>query len=266
VALHWHSDILKQKIWLRLFGPLQRWLIRRADAIVGTTPVYVQHSLFLRHVQDKTVYITIGIDEVSANEEDIMQIKKPYAGKKIIFSMGRLVEYKGHEYLIKAAQYLNDDHVIWIGGAGPLKNKLQQLIDEQGLAQKVKLIGFIPDNEVAAYFMACDVFVLSSIWKTEAFGIVQIEAMSCGKPVVATRIEESGVSWVNEDGVSGYNVEAQNAEALAEAIRKLLSDPQRYKECSTGARQRYETMFTRQKMIDGCLKLYNDLLETGSDG
>jgi rhamnosyl/mannosyltransferase len=101
---------------------------------------------------------------------------------------------------------------------------------------------------------------MSSIWKTEAFGIVQIEAMSCGKPVVATCIEESGVSWVNEDGVSGYNVEPQNAGALAEAIVKVVSDSQRYAELSAGARQRYETIFTQKNMVDRCLKLYNDLL------
>jgi rhamnosyl/mannosyltransferase len=268
VVLHWHSDILKQKTLLKLYGPLQRWLIKRADVIVGTTPVYIQQSPFLQQVQDKTTCILIGIDELKAAKEDVVRIKEQWAGKKIIFSIGRLVEYKGYEYLINAARYLNNDYVILIGGCGPLKNELQRLIDEQELTEKVKLMGFIPDNEeVAAYFMACDVFVLSSIWKTEAFGVVQIEAMSCGKPVVATRIEGSGVSWVNEEGVSGYNVEPQNAEALAGAIRKLLSDSQLYAAFSARARQRYETLFTQQKMIDSCLKLYNNLLDrTEADG
>ncbi|MDR1527490.1 MAG: glycosyltransferase [Dysgonamonadaceae bacterium] len=263
VVLHWHSDILRQKALLKLYRPLQRWMIGRADVIVGTTPVYVQQSPFLQQVQDKTTYILIGIDEVKVEEDAVIRIKEQYAGKKMIFSMGRLVEYKGYEYLIKAARYLHEDYVICIGGSGPLKDDLKQIIDSQGLNKRVKLIGFIPENEVAAHFMACDVFVLSSIWKTEAFGIVQIEAMSCGKPVVATCIEGSGVSWVNKDGVSGYNVEPQNAEALAEAIRKLLSDSQLYAKFSAGARQRYETLFTQQKMIDNCLKLYNDLLENG---
>jgi rhamnosyl/mannosyltransferase len=177
-----------------------------------------------------------------------------------------MVEYKGYEYLIKAAQYLSDDHVILIGGGGPLKNQLQQLIDTLGVNGKVELMGFVSDEERVACFMACDVFALSSIWKTEAFGIVQIEAMSCGKPVVATCIEGSGVSWVNADGVSGYNVEPQNAEALAEAIRKLLSDPQQYAGFSKRARARYETMFTQEKMIDNCLKLYEEVLRTKQNG
>ena len=263
VVLHWHSDIVKQKVLLRLYALLQRWLIKRADVIAGTSPVYVQHSSFLKHVQDKVTHIPIGIDRMIVDPDRVSQIKEQYAGKKIVFSLGRLVEYKGYEYLIKAARYLDDNYIILIGGGGPLKDGLQQLIDSQGVSGKVKLIGFVPDDEeVAAYFMACDVFCLSSIWKTEAFGIVQIEAMSCGKPVIATCVEESGVSWVNADGVSGYNVEPENAEALAGAIKRIFSDPMRYAELSAGASQRYEAMFTREKMVDKCLNLYNDLLKT----
>ena len=262
VVLHWHSDILKQKALLRLYGPLQRWLIKRADVIVGTSPVYVQQSPFLSQVQDKLADMPIGINDLVTEPDLVARIREQYAGKKIIFSLGRLVEYKGYEYLIKAAQYLEDNHIILIGGGGPLKNELQQLIDALGVSGKVKLLGFIPDDkDTAAYFKACDLFCLSSIWKTEAFGIVQIEAMSCGKPVVATRIEGSGVSWVNADGVSGYNVEPENAEALAGAIGKILSDSQRYAELSAGARQRYETMFTQEKMVDKCLELYNGMLK-----
>ena len=261
VILHWHSDILKQKMLLRLYKPLQNWLIRRADVIVGTTPVYVKQSPFLKQVQHKITHIPIGINELDIESDSVTQIKERYPGRKIIFSLGRLVEYKGFEYLIEAAKYLNDDYIILIGGDGHLKGKLEQQIEEQGVGGKVELLGFIPDNkEIAAYFMACDVFCMSSIWKTEAFGIVQIEAMSCGKPIVATRIAESGVSWVNDDGVSGYNVETEDAEALAEAIKRILSDPQQYATLSAGARRRYETMFTREKMVDQCVSLYHDLL------
>jgi rhamnosyl/mannosyltransferase len=260
VVLHWHSDILKQQILLKLYGPLQRWLIERADVIVGTTPVYVQLSPFLQQVQDKVTSIAIGVKPLKAKPDQTNRIREQYAGKKIIFSLGRLVEYKGYEYLIKAARYMDDDYMVLIGGSGPLKIELQRLIDELGVNKKVELLGFVPAEDLAAYFMACDVFCLSSIWKTEAFGIVQIEAMSCGKPVVTTRIAGSGVDWVNANGISGYNVEPQNPEALAKAVRELLSDSQQYAKFSARARVRYQTMFTQQKMVDSCLKLYNDIL------
>lgn len=260
VVLHWHSDILKQKTLLKFYTPLQRWLIRRADVIVGTTPVYVGASPFLQAVQHKVTAIPIGVPMVLPNEEAVMKIRRQYGEKKIILSIGRLVEYKGYEYLIKAAGYLSDDYVILIGGGGPLRDELQNLIDKEGVSGKVKLIGFIPDEELPGYFGACDLFCLSSIWKTEAFAIVQIEAMSCGKPIVATKIKGSGVSWVNSDGISGLNVEPQDEKALAGAIVRILSDKVYYKQLASGAYRRYETMFTREKMVNTCLELYKDLL------
>lgn len=158
VVLHWHSDILKQKMLLRLYTPLQNWLLRRAKVIVGTTPVYVKESPFLENIQRKVTSIPIGIDEMKPIPERVAQIKERYAGKKIIFSLGRLVEYKGYEYLIQAARRLTDDYVILIGGRGPLQEYLQALIDELGVADRVKLLGFIEDDDLPDYFGACDLF------------------------------------------------------------------------------------------------------------
>lgn len=260
VVVHWHSDILKQKQLLKLYRPLQNWLLRRAEVIVGTTPTYVRESPHLRNVQEKTVVIPIGIDELKPDAGQVDRVRKEYPGKKIIFAVGRLVGYKGFEYLIKAARLLGDDCVVLIGGKGALQEKLEALIREEGVANRVKLLGFVGNEELPDYFGACDLFCLSSIWKTEAFAIVQVEAMSCGKPVIATKIPESGVSWVNADGVSGVNVEPENADALANAIREVLSDKQRYGQLAVGARQRYETMFTKELMVEHCLELYRTLL------
>ena len=261
VVLHWHSDILKQKMLLKLYSPLQNWLLRRAKVIVGTTPVYVQESPFLENIQRKVISVPIGIDEMKPVPGRVAQIKERYAGKKIIFSLGRLVEYKGYEYLIKASQKLNDDYIILIGGKGPLQEYLQSLIDELGVRKKVKLLGFIDDKDLPDYFGACDLFCLSSIWKTEAFGIVQIEAMSCGKPVIAMNIPESGVSWVNINRFSGINVKPEDADALAEAITAVLTDECLYEELARGARRRYETMFTKELMTELCLNLYSGVLD-----
>lgn len=265
VVLHWHSDILKQKMLLRLYTPLQNWLLRRAKVIVGTTPVYVKESPFLENIQRKVTSIPIGIDEMKPIPERVAQIKERYAGKKIIFSLGRLVEYKGYEYLIQAARRLTDDYVILIGGRGPLQEYLQALIDELGVADRVKLLGFIEDDDLPDYFGACDLFCLSSILKTEAFGIVQIEAMSCGKPVIAMNIPESGVSWVNISSFSGINVKPEDAEALAEAILTVLTDKHLYDKLSKGARRRYETMFTKELMTELCLNLYRKVLRSHAD-
>lgn len=275
VVLHWHSDILKQQGLLRLYMPLQNWLVRRADLIVGTTPVYVAESPFLKDVQDKVTYLPIGVEGVgfagagnvmpgveAASRGEIAGQARNYGGedgKKVVFSLGRLVGYKGYRYLVEAAKYLPEDYEIVIGGKGPLHDELQAAADEVNAIEdcaSVRLIGSVSDEALPGWFRRCKVFVLSSIWRTEAFAIVQVEAMSFGKPVVATRIPGSGVSWVNEDGVSGINVPAGDARALADAIMKICSDDEVYAGFCGRARRRYEDNFSYDRMIEGCLKLY----------
>lgn len=258
VVLHWHSDILKQKTLLKFYMPIQNWLIKRADKIVGTTPVYVAQSPYLKDVQDKVTFLPIGISPMEPDSTSVEAFKAQYPGRKIVLSIGRQVPYKGYRYLIQAAQYLPDEYLVLIGGGGPLKEEHQALIDNLGLQDKVKLLGFVPDEMMSVLYGACDLFCLSSVQKTEAFAIVQIEAMSCGKPVVATKIPESGVSWVNADGESGINVEIENPKALADAIMSI-EDPQNYQHFSAGAYKRFNENFLDSRMIDGCLKIYSGL-------
>lgn len=261
VVLHWHSDIQKQRILLRLYSPLQKWLIRRADKIVGTSPVYLSESPFLRKVQHKTVCLPIGVDPMCPDAAGVRKIKDRYKGKKIIFSLGRLVTYKGYEFLIAATKYLKDNYMILIGGTGALREKLQEEINSMHLRGKVKLLGHVSDEELPSYYGACDVFCLSSVQKTEAFGIVQIEAMSCGKPVVATKIPHSGVSWVNAHEESGINVAPGDAYALAKAIEAIAENGAAYDRYSEGALNRYQKLFTKEKMIAKCKELYDGLMK-----
>jgi rhamnosyl/mannosyltransferase len=257
VVLHWHSDILSQKVLLTLYKPLQRWLVRRAGVIVGTTPVYVQSSPYLRDVQDKCTYVPIGIKPIVYKDSGAASIRGRFPGRTLILSIGRLVPYKGYSVLVRAMKYLPEQYHLLIGGSGPLRQELERIIDEEKLRGRVTLEGYLPDETLPDYYGACDLFVLSSVMKTEAFGIVQIEAMSCGKPVVATMIPESGVSWVNGDGVSGRNVPPGDPMALAAAVE----DVQRhYGVFSEGAAARFEALFTESKMIDSILKIYEELV------
>lgn len=262
VVLHWHSDIVKQDKALKLYKPLQTWLINRADRIVCTTPVYMRESQYLKEVQDKSLCIPIGIAPIPEVEaERIAALRERYGNRKIVFSLGRLVEYKGYEYLIRAAQYLDDDFVVLIGGTGPLRKELDELIVSLGLQQKVVLLGRVEDEDLPSYYRACDVYCMSSIQRTEAFGIVQIEAMSCCKPLVATKIPGSGVSWVNCHGESGLNAEPCDAEGLARCIRAIACDPEVCQRFAEGSRQRFQRLFTKEAMITQALKLYRELLD-----
>lgn len=260
VVLHWHSDILKQKRLMKLYAPLQSWLIRRADLILGTTPVYVRESPFLEKVQSKCDYVPIGVDDFYRQDEKTNTIRERYHGKKIVFALGRLVEYKGYEYLVKAAALLDNNTQIVIGGTGPLMESLKVLSEHLGVTDRIDFLGFVADEDVAAYYQACDCFCLSSILKTEAFAIVQLEAMAFGKPIISTAIPGSGVSWVNQHLQSGLIVPVEDEVSLARAITKLMTDEVLYEQLAKGSRMRYEQFFRREKMVENAKEIYSKLL------
>ena len=257
VVLHWHSDIVSQRFFLALYKPLQTWLIRRADRILGTTPVYVASSPYLKDVQEKCGYVPIGIAPIPFDAAHAEAIRTRHSGKTLLFSLGRLVPYKGFSYLIDAMSLLPERFHLILGGKGPLKEALEAQIRGKDLQHRVNLLtGYIPDETVYALFGAADIFVLPSVMKTEAFGIVQIEAMSCGTPVVATRIPESGVSWVNEEGVSGLNAQPADARSLASAILAIHAEKDRF---GTGARNLFEERYRIDKMINKTLEIYEEI-------
>lgn len=260
VVLHWHSDIVKQRILLNFYLPLQQWLINRADSIVGTSPVYLESSPYLKKVQYKTVCIPIGIERMASDAKRTQEIRERFGDRKIIFSLGRMVEYKGFQNLIEAARYLNDDYVVVIGGQGELRKKLEDLILALNLQNRVLMPGRIDDEYLPAYYEASTLFCLPSIMKTEAFAIVQIEAMSFGKPVVATTIVGSGVPWVNSHGKSGLNVPPKDPRRLADAIMKICQKKEDYAMFSEGALANYSERFTQKLMIEKCINNYTKLL------
>lgn len=260
VVLHWHSDIIKSKPMLKVYEPLQEWLLLRADAIITTNPVIARESEALMPHSHKVRTVPIGIKPMTHDPEGAEIIRGKHPGRKIIFSLGRLVPYKGYGYLVNAAAMLSDEYVVLIGGEGPMKESLTGERDSLGLGDRVRFVGRIPDEQLPAYYSACDVFCLPSVMKTEAFGIVQIEAMSLGKPVVATRIKGSGTAWVNSHGVSGMNVEPKDSVGLARAILSICGDSSLYDNLSRGAKERFENNFTLHGMIENCFNIYKELI------
>ena len=264
IILHWHSDIIKQKKILKLYSPLQTWLLKRADKIVITTPTYLEGSDSLKKYINKIVCIPIGIDskELFIDQNILNVLKNKYQGNKVVFSLGRLIYYKGFEYLIDAARFLPNDIIILIAGIGELKEKLQDQIFNHNLQNKVKLLGKIPFEELGAYYELCDIFSLPSTERSEAFGVVQIEAMAFEKPIISTSIKGSGVDWVNLNNISGIIVPPKDSKKLAEAITELLTNENKYQQLSIGAKKRYEEIFTKEKMVHSFKKLYQEILES----
>lgn len=261
VVVHWHSDVIRQRWALKLYEPLQTWLLRRADAVIATSAPYAAASAALQPWRDKVAVIPIGISDnrPQACSLKAAAIRQRFRGRRIVFALGRMTYYKGFDVLIAAAAALPDDSVVMIGGDGELLESYKSLAAQRGLAGKVHFLGHIDDDDLASHFEACDVFCMSSTLRAEAYGVAMLEAMVMGKPVVATDIEGSGVPWVNQHGVTGLNVPAGDAPALAAALGRLLDDEPLRLRLGEAARQRYEQEFDAGHMTERTLALYRRL-------
>src|SRR6185436_5754595 len=157
---------------------IQRLLLARCTKIIVTSDNYLGGSSQLSRFRNKTTVIPIGIKtKFSFNGVKYNAIVSQYQSKFIIYSLGRFVYYKGFEFLINSAKFLDDNFVILIGGTGPLFSPLQRMIDKIGVRNKVTLIGKVHSEDLSAYYKACSVFCLPSIQRSEAFGVVLLEAM-----------------------------------------------------------------------------------------
>ena len=246
LIVHWQLDITKQKILGKLFHNQNLRLLKRADFVVATSPNYIKGSNYLSEFKDKCVVIpncvSIDFENISAEtKKKAIKIREQYKDKFICLAVGRHIPYKGFEYLIEASKYLDDDYVVLIGGQGPLTDKLKELAKD---IDRVKFLGFINDEDLLAYYLACDVITFSSITKNEAFGLSLAEGMSFGKPAITFTIDGSGVNYVNLDCVTGIECTNKDSRAYAEAIIKLKENKDLYKKLGNNAKNRVLNNFT----------------------
>lgn len=271
LVVHWHSDVVNKGLLGRLLRPLEAALLRRADRIVCTSQAYADASLPLRLFIDKVSVVPIGVPDIpnpvtsqgSTKIDGLSdELHERISGRRIILAVGRFVPYKGFDVLVQAASHLNNDALVVIVGTGPLQSHIQGLIDADGLGHKVLLAGRQSDVTLSALFKRAELFCLPSVERSEAFGVVLIEAMSHGLPVVTTQIPGSGVPWVNADGVSGFNVPVGDAQALADACNKILESDALRSALARGARKRFEREFTDTVATARILELYSALLSS----
>lgn len=253
----YHSDIIRQKVMSKAFWPILRHALQRADAIIVASPDYVAASPVLQKFREKCRVIPFGIpleDFDQADAIEVARIRKKY-GRRIVLGVGRLVYYKGFEYLIRAMKQ-TDAHLLIIG-SGPLREELEREKRECGVSDRVTILSEIKD--VAPYYHAAEVFALSSVARSEAFGIVQLEAMACSKPVVNTQLD-SGVPFVSVNGVTGITVPPKDVEALSRALNTLLDDPALRERYGRAGRERIEQEFNLQVMTERTLQIYEEVL------
>ncbi len=256
LVVTYHSDIVRQKVLSRFFDPILRHALNRADAIIASSHNYIRSSNVLPAYEEKARVIPFGIPVEhfqTPNKREVEKIRKRF-GPKIVLGVGRLVYYKGFEHLIKAMKFVEGQLVIV--GHGPLHDELHRQAVQCGVAERVTFLTDVKD--VGPYYQAADVFALPSIARSEAFGIVQLEAMACGKPVVNTNLN-TGVPSVSLDGVSGITVAPSDSEQMGRAINYLLNDPLRCAVYGRAGRLRVEQMFSLRGMAKQTLALYHEV-------
>jgi rhamnosyl/mannosyltransferase len=256
----YHAAVARARWLVPPYHQLQRIFLRRmrrvtvgAQALAANTPV-------LRRVRDRLVVVPYGIDPAdwAARPALADEIRARFSGPIVLFT-GRLVHYKGVHHLLDAVRTI-DAALVIVGWGGQIL-PLYEAAKDAGLGDRVLFTGPVRDNERAAYYHAADVFVLPSTSRSEGFGMVLLEAMASGTPVVSTEVG-SGTSWVNADGKTGFVVPPGDPAALAGAIRDVLSDPGRAAAMGAAGRARVAAHFTRERMLERFRRVYDDALST----
>ena len=255
----YHSDTVRQRFLGALFEPSLNAFLRKASAIIATSPEYQRTSPVLSRFRDRCHVIPYGIalDRFEHCEPSAVRELRQQYGDRLVLSVGRLVYYKGFEYLIRAMTQVRGK--LLIIGDGPLRDKLHTLTASLGLCDKVIFAGEIQNERIIPHYHAADVFALASVVRTEAFGIVQIEAMAAGKPVVNTALD-SGVPFVSLHQRTGLTVPPADPEALAVAINRLLDQQDLRSSLGKAARLRARHEFALETMTARTLSLYETVM------
>lgn len=261
LVVHWHADIVTHAGLRWFIEPLMRRTLRRAKAIIVSDRVLVDEAPLLREFEDKCHVVPFGID---TDVYDWPKIEPHHVNDRgrLVLACGRLVPYKGYDVLIRAA--VNRKFEVWIIGEGAERPRLEQLISELGLGDRVRLLGSVTDCERIKLMCLADVFVMPSITNAETFGLSQLEAMAAGRPVVNTALD-TAVPRVARHGMEAITVPPGDAEKLGEAIDALISDPERRRRMGLAARTRAVSRYSATAFKNGMETVYRNAVTVPSN-
>ena len=264
-VLTYHSDVVRQASILKVYRPLMERVLRQVDAIiVGSPPM--RNSTYLAEHAARVHMIPYGIplarfQRAAVSPSDTVETlhapsPQPAHAFTLLF-VGRLRYYKGLDTLIRALPQIPARLVVV--GTGPMEAEWKALAEELGVAARISWLGEVSDDDLPAVYHAAGLFVLPASHKSEAFGLVQVEAMAAGLPVVCTELG-TGTSYVNLDGVTGLVVPPRDPDGLAAAINALIADPERRTALGRAAQKRAGEEFDLDVMVERVLALYSDLI------
>lgn len=259
----YHSDIVRQKAALAGYRPLLERFLDGVDLIIASSPRMIEYSPFLSERAEKCRHVDFGLDVEEIAENDrakarAAELRAEHEGRKIVLFVGRLVYYKGADVLVRAMEHVDADLVLI--GRGPLDSELREIAVARGVAKRLRFKAPVDRDELIAWYHAADVFCLPSVARSEAFGLVQIEAHAAGTPVVSTDLT-TGVPYANLDGVTGLTVPVGSVTGLADALNRILSDDALRARLGENAQERALRDFTIARMCEHTMGVYSDALE-----
>lgn len=257
-VVSYHSDIVKQKSFLRLYTPLMNCFLDSVNCIVTASPNYAQTSPVLQKFKSKVKIVPYGLNETSYPKVDSDRISywKSKFGDKFFLFIGAFRYYKGLHTLLDAVHTTSLPVVIV--GAGGVETELKLKAKELQLSN-VHFVGALPDEDKAALLTLCYSIVFPSHLRSEAFGITLLEGAMHGKPLISCEIG-TGTTFINIHGETGTVIPPDDPVALRNAMNELYYNQQLANQYGLNAYARYKKIFTSDKMAYGYAEVYNSIL------
>jgi rhamnosyl/mannosyltransferase len=255
----YHSDIIRQKHWLKLYRPLQWKFLSDMSRIVATSPNYLATSDVLAKYKHKVSVIPIGLDKTTYPQPSAEKLAYwgDRLGPKFFLFVGVIRYYKGLHILMDAAQ--GTDYPIVIVGAGPIEQELKAQAEQLGL-RNIHFLGHLPDEDKVALLTLCYGVFFPSHLRSEAFGISLLEGAMYGKPMISSEIG-TGTTFINIANETGLVVPPSDAAAMRQAMQYLWEHPEQAAEMGRKAEARYWEYFTADQMVRSYVDLYGDLVK-----
>ncbi len=263
-VVHWHADVItsaqdwRMKLFYKLYQPFEHAVLKHAKVIVATSAPYRDSSQPLAKWQNKCTVVPLGVDVKRFGSATSRQDHK--AALQVL-AVGRLTYYKGFRYLIEAAAQAPDIHINLVGH-GDQAEQLKSLVTSLNLQDRVTFHGILSDDELAQKMADCDCLCLPSIERTEAFGMVLLEAMYFGKATVISDVEGSGMGWVVDDGITGIKVKPADADALAKALNRLVADREELAGMGQRGKEKFDQQFEINHAVEGLVEIYQQSNDT----
>lgn len=275
-VVHWHADVITAQqgglmsLVYQLYKPFERAVLKRSNAIVVTSRAYLDASAPLREFQTKCHVVPLGVDveRLGSNEKPIVgSLDEPGGSRSTnsstlrVLAVGRLAYYKGFRFLIEAAAKTPGIQVH-IVGRGELDAELRKLAASLNLQDRVVFHGDLDEAELVQQIARCDCLCLPSIERTEAFGVVLLEAMYFGKATVISDLPGSGMGWIVDAGITGLKVKPADADALAAAFVQLGNDREKLATMGQAGKVKFDQQFEIKHAVKGLVNVYQQVLNS----